>query len=210
MPTLKDTKGTLIVPPVCLPQIKAQRTSTKKATDPAAKWSDSIRADWAETVKYHPGEVRSVLDLGCGLGGYDVFLHRTYSPNLYMLDRNEWSDVVGYGYSKTPSAYCHFVDVQTFMAANDVSPSAYTLTVDLFDAMAPLDMVVSFVSWGFHYPIAAYLDRVAPLMRPGARLIIDLRTSHASEAFDQIRAAIGRSVAVMAGVKHVRCVFEKG
>lgn len=39
----------------------------------------------------------------------------------------------------------------------------------------PLDLVISLVSWGFHFPVSTYLDQVHDLLREGGRLILDLR-----------------------------------
>ena len=38
-----------------------------------------------------------------------------------------------------------------------------------------LDLVISLISWGFHYPVSTYLDRVYELLQKNGCLIIDLR-----------------------------------
>jgi hypothetical protein len=43
------------------------------------------------------------------------------------------------------------------------------------DAPPEMDLVVSLISWGFHYPLSTYLDQVYNLLRTGGHLIIDLR-----------------------------------
>jgi len=48
------------------------------------------------------------------------------------------------------------------------------------DSLVPLrrgtvDLVVSLISWGFHYPVPVYLDQVRALLRPGGRVILDVR-----------------------------------
>ena len=41
-----------------------------------------------------------------------------------------------------------------------------------------MDLVVSLISWGFHYPLSTYLDQVYGLLKTRGHLIIDLRHGH--------------------------------
>jgi transposase len=42
-----------------------------------------------------------------------------------------------------------------------------------------MDIIVSYIAWGFHFPLITYLDNVIKLMHNNTILIIDVR--HASE-----------------------------
>jgi SAM-dependent methyltransferase len=39
----------------------------------------------------------------------------------------------------------------------------------------PIDLVLSLLSWGYHYPISVYLDQVSDLLTPGGTLVVDVR-----------------------------------
>ena len=51
---------------------------------------------------------------------------------------------------------------------------------------AKFDLVLSLISWGFHYPVETYLARVHEILRPGGHLIMDVRKK--TDGMDQIRA----------------------
>jgi len=38
-----------------------------------------------------------------------------------------------------------------------------------------VDLVLSLISWGFHYPVGVYLERVYDLLDEGGVLILDIR-----------------------------------
>ena len=56
-----------------------------------------------------------------------------------------------------------------------------------FDVNHKLDLIVSLRSWGFHYPIPVYLERVVANMADGGVLITDIRRGTAG--VDQLRNA---------------------
>jgi 16S rRNA G1207 methylase RsmC len=43
------------------------------------------------------------------------------------------------------------------------------------------DIVISLISWGFHYPVSTYLDQVYNLLATGGTLIIDVRKDQGGE-----------------------------
>jgi SAM-dependent methyltransferase len=43
------------------------------------------------------------------------------------------------------------------------------------------DLVVSLIAWGFHFPLTVYLDEVLHNLRPGGRIIVDVRTGGEGE-----------------------------
>ena len=199
----------LIVPDSCLRELLAQRTGCKKAADPAATWAASIRADWREVSKWIPARVRSSLDIGCGLAGFDVLLWRARKPFMYLLDRDRFDAVVRYGYGSPASAYCNFSQVMELMEVNRVRSSDYETIVSTMEIFGQVDLVTSFIAWGFHFSVGAYLNAVAIFLAPGGRLILDLRRGTTAEAMPLLRARFGRPLAVYPHEKHVRVVFEK-
>lgn len=198
----------LLVPNSCLPQILAQRTGCKKAPDPAGAWSDSIWADWTQVAQWIPSVVSQSLDIGCGLGGFDVMLWRARHPFMFLLDRDNFQEKPRYGYGDAPSAYCRFDQVEQMMRTNGVHPSMFETIVTTAEVRGHVDLVTSFIAWGFHFPVDVYLGEVARILRPGGRLIIDIRLETWAESNQKIRNDVGPLLAKFPFEKHIRGVFE--
>jgi len=150
--------------------------------------AESIFADYFRdmeqeylSIKEHlPECVSRILDIGCGIGGIDVFLHAHYSgqPKVYLLDRSGISDNVYYGFSEF-GAYYNSLDMTcNFLLHNGISSShivAVDVESDPFPSGQSFDLLLSLLSWGYHYPVTTYLDAVHAAMAPGGTLIVDLR-----------------------------------
>jgi len=158
----------------------------------------------------------SVLDIGCGVAGIDVMLTRHYDKvgkkiDLYLLDKTELNKKVFYGLEKT-TAYYNSLDVaRDFLIANGASKeNIHTQEVagnPIFQGKQ-FDLVISLISWGFHYPVETYLDEVYDLLKPGGKLIIDVRKGSGGE--DLIEKKFGTAPLIVKDVqKRKRFVVEK-
>ena len=54
-------------------------------------------------------------------------------------------------------------------------------TVPNVAALEKVDIVMSLLSWGFHYPIEVYSSTVRQLLKPGGRLILTIRAGKGLE-----------------------------
>ena len=199
----------LKVPTSCLPQLLRQRTGFRNVKDPAMAWADSIRADFAQVAPHLPSALRATLDIGCGLAGFDILLWRARKPFVWLLDRDAFEEKPRYGYGEKPSAYCRWAEVERMLETNGVPRSDWFALRDLTGQPKSVDLVTSFIAWGFHFPVSAYLDSVAEILHPGGRLIIDIRTTEVETSLDAIHEKIGPSVVAWPCDKFMRCVFEK-
>lgn len=197
------------VPASCLPQILAQRTGCKTVEDPVGAWVKSIDADWHQLEAFLPAQIHNSLDIGCGLAGFDVLLWRKYHGFMYLLDRDAFEKKPVYGFGESPSAYCKFDQVEEMMRANDVFKLDFETILSVFEMIPTVDLVTSFIAWGFHFPVDVYLSEVARVLRPGGRLIIDIRRGTYTEARQKIAAAIGPLRKTLQTEKYIRCVFDK-
>lgn len=169
----------MIVPRDAIPLIHLQRTRTKKHDDPRMEWALSIERDFVQLAPYLPKRVERFLDIGCGLGGIDVKLYhyfRTQSytwPEVLLMDGDGIGEEL-YGYQDLIDYYNSKVVMVKLLRANRVESFKVIKPGKKLKANS-LDLVLSLLSWGHHYPVSEYLENVSRALRPGGRLILDVR-----------------------------------
>jgi SAM-dependent methyltransferase len=146
-------------------------------------FTEAIQNDFNEIEKYLPETQHStIVDIGSGIGGIDVLLNRHYgSAELFLVDRTQTDRKVWYGYKQMGSFYNDLSATKEFLSSNGVR-SATLMTPDEFNQSdLKVDIVISFISWGFHYPLETYLAKVKDILKPGGILIIDVRNGKGGE-----------------------------
>jgi len=150
----------------------------------SASYSQMIRDDFEMIRPHLPLTVEHMLDVGCGIAGLDVVLYQHYRSNpglkITLLDHNDPRTLPRYGFLESSEFY-NALDVSKAVLLHNRVPTNVFETLDAADDEfpgGPLDLVVSIASWGFHYPISAYLDRVHRALAPGGRVILDVRRGH--------------------------------
>ena len=120
------------------------------------------------------------IDIGCGIG-YQTAKLSNILPDVYfvMLDKN--GDEKSVNYSDTGYAHNNLELTKQYAGCN-VNGSVHN--VDLYDWSHRPDVVYSTLSWGWHYPIEVYLDRVLDL-HPNY-IIFDTRGSVTINNYRQI------------------------
>jgi SAM-dependent methyltransferase len=179
--------------------------------------------EYAEIRPHLPRRAEAILDIGCGVGGIDVLLHRHYAPprrpgaeeheeggapRLYLADRTETSGEVYYGFAERGAFYNSFEATRRLLVANGVPETALRLREVgeecRLDVPEPLDLVISLISWGFHYPVGVYADQVRALLRPGGRVILDARKG--TDGREQLEARFPRVARISETPKKERLV----
>ncbi len=150
-------------------------------------YAEDISGEFSRIRSHLPNSCSRILDIGCGVAGIDVFLSRYYNNDvdIYLLDKSTVSDRVYYLYEERGAFYNSLGVAKELLISNGIDKSRVT-TLEAtpssdIDIDAPLDLVISLISWGFHYPVATYLDRVHALLRVGGRLILDVRKGQGGE-----------------------------
>jgi SAM-dependent methyltransferase len=124
-----------------------------------------------------------ILDIGCGVACIDVFLFRHYlkSKNLsfWLLDRSEVSTRLFYYFQDRTAFYNSLEIARELLRANGVvDEQINTLSADDnfgIPIAGPVDLVISLISWGYHYPVKTYLESVVSVMHDESTLILDIR-----------------------------------
>lgn len=154
------------------PYALAQRTEVTTLADYAALMA-------AEFERLRPWLVSGdLLEIGCGIGAMAALMGPHVGGDLHLLDGTGWSErQAGWWGSREP--WNDMALAREVVEANGGAVSS-VLPIGSGDLPA-VDNVVSLLSWGWHYPVDAYLDAVVRALRPGGRLVIDLRDNRPAE-----------------------------
>jgi SAM-dependent methyltransferase len=124
---------------------------------------------------------KAIADIGCGYGFFDLFAARDYSCDVVLIDL-ETNSRRHFGFQNEGAAYSSLAAARALLIANGVPTDGITtLNPESEDVLSapPVDLAVSFLSCGFHYPVDLYHDFFQRVVRPGGHLILDLRAATA-------------------------------
>ncbi len=161
-----------------------------------------------------PDHSHAILDIGCGVAGIDVLLYQHYqkknqSPDIYLLDKTEMPKMVYYGLEQNGCYYNSLALAKEMLVVNGADPKHIFLQEDrddhVIDFKTEFDLVISLISWGFHYPIRTYLDQVYTLLALGGMLILDVRKGTEEE----IKQKFGNATIIFEARKYFRVVARK-
>ncbi|MBS0564941.1 MAG: hypothetical protein JSR87_10840 [Proteobacteria bacterium] len=144
---------------------------------------------------------KSLADIGCGYAFIDLLIHRRYGCKLALIDIEETGEIY-FMYREKGAGYSNLATARAFLTANGVPDAAITTInpgkQDL--ARAPrVEMAISLLSCGFHYPVATYVDFVRSHVSKG--LLMDVRRRRGAEGREVIDSW-GASRIIHRGVKH--------
>ena len=148
-----------------------------------------------------------VADIGCGYALFDLFLARDYPADLLLIDI-ETNERRHFGFQDQGAAYASLAVARALLQGNGVAAGRIvTLNPTEVDVMGAgrVDLAVSFLSCGFHYPVDAYVPFFADCMNPGGRIILDLRAATADEQLARL-APLG-AVRILPGPPKTRRVM---
>ena len=164
----------MLIPDEAVPFIRMHRTHLQG--DLKTLYAADVARDFEMLRPYLPERATDILDIGCGMAGIDALLWRHYSnPTVHLLDGTGHTEVrimfhpVMHPYNSMPIA--------RRLLENNGVPDDHIVEwpPDPRAAVPPCDLVISLLSWGFHYPVGTYLPLVERVLRPRGRLILDVR-----------------------------------
>lgn len=184
----------------------------------AEQYFSEMNAEFASIRPHLPEPCAAWMDIGCGIGGIDALIWAHCAngraadlPEVYLLDKTETAGKVWYGFKDTGAFYNSLPASKAFLADNGVEADRIHLIEVFEDSSIPiarnLDLVLSLISWGFHYPVETYLDRVHELLRPRGRMIIDVRKG--TDGLERIAAKFSSVTTVVDTDKYHRVVAIK-
>lgn len=125
---------------------------------------------------------KRVADIGCGYALFDLFLAQDQGCELVLIDL-ESNEHRHFGFQAEGAAYSNLARARQMLCANGVADSRIT-TLNPRDvapeSSGPVDLVVSFLSCGFHYPVETYVPFLEQALAPDGAAIFDLRAARAA------------------------------
>lgn len=165
------------------------------------RYADRVHQDLAGMLPWL-GDARSAWDIGCGLAALTALLCRDHGLQRYRLTDGDGSAPRKVGYCPRTQGWFDTRVSEQFVRANGGDRA---VPVGRWDG--DCDLVVSLKSWGHHYPVATYLDQARRAMRPGGRLVLDIRAG-TDGAAEIARAGFRLLGQIAEKPKRRRLVFE--
>ncbi len=179
------------------------------------KFNEDMKKEYQSIKKSLPpaGTVSAILDIGSGVGGIDVLLagHYEHKPDICLLDKTAVDRRVYYKFEERGSFYNSLEISRDLLIKNAISPTKIHVqeaTDDnriLFEKR--FDLVISLISWGFHYPVSTYLDTVFERLQPGGVLIFDVRKGTGAE--EVVKKKFGNYTVILEMPRARRIVARK-
>ena len=161
-----------------------------------------------------PKKCSRILDIGCGIAGIDIFLQNHYGKDnisFYLLDKSQLDTGVSYGFRQRGEFYNSLPIAKDAMVINGVSEKNITLleATDNNDIaiQEPVDIALSFISWGFHYPVSTYLNNVYDLLSDEGILILDVRKG--TDGITRLKEKFSNYFVICEKQKYHRVLFRK-
>ncbi len=162
-----------------------------------ALYEADMKREYLLIKDYLPQTCSSVLDIGCGCAGIDVFINLHYShnkTNFYLLDKTHIEKNVYYFFNPKGAFYNSLCVTKTMLTENGV-PSDCVHLIEATDTNDieidnKVDFIISLLSWGHHYPVTTYLDKAYNILNEGGSMLLDIRKG--SDGLDVLRNKLSK------------------
>jgi hypothetical protein len=164
-----------------------------------------MEQEFASIEPHLGGDLNTIVGIGPGVAGLEVLISRSISnagarpPKIILIDKTG-IDPIHFGFHSIAAVY-NSLDLSRQSLTMNGHPDDLVETVEAENASNLLDeysrqvdLVTSLIAWGFHFPTDTYLSLVAQLLRPGGRLIMDIRKG--TDGKEKLRATF-KSVTVI-------------
>lgn len=183
--------------------------------------SSQIKKDYAQDMKnemaniksHLPSHAKSILDIGSGIAGIDVLISQHYGHNINvaLLDKSTIDNDLHYDLEEKGSFYNSLQLAKQNLIINGVKTDHIHLIEandnNTIDIDLKFDLIISLISWGFHYPVNVYLDEVYKKLNEGGVLILDVRKE--SDGIEQLHSKFSDYTIIGDFPKHQRVKLTK-
>ncbi|MEM9796009.1 MAG: class I SAM-dependent methyltransferase [Pseudomonadota bacterium] len=134
-----------------------------------------------------------MADIGCGYALFDLFAWQAHRADLLLIDL-EQTEERHFGFAGTGSAYSNLETAKAFLLQNGVPAEQIACRNperDRLDDGKRVDLAVSFISCGFHYPAETYSGFFRDVVADDGAVILDARKSKV-DAVSAFLGAMGK------------------
>lgn len=176
-------------------------------------FSEDITQEYNKIKPYLPPSATSILDIGCGVAGIDIFVSRHYEnkADIVLLDKSIIDKKLYYGYEAKGCFYNSLLVAKNLLVDNGVDPKKIHLLEPTGDNKieweGTFDIIISLLSWGFHYPVSTYLNQVYENLSRKGIAILDVRKNTGGK--EEIEYKFGNSQVICSGLKFIRILAQK-
>lgn len=143
----------MILPDESVKWIKLHRTHL--SGDIKREYEKDVQNDFDLILPHLPKRLNSIVDIGCGMAGIDVLLAKKYpQATITLLDGDGPESNFRGGYGAVMEPFNSRDVVNEIFRLNDLAAPRW-LKVWTKDAIEA-DLVLSLLSWGYHYPLSTY------------------------------------------------------
>ena len=144
---------------------------------------DSAIRDYRIIEPFLPKAPKRILDIGSGMGIINLLVYEgsVGNPEIWLLDKEGESDFWVAGYRKESNRFSHYnsfnATIKQF-SKNGISQDkikVINISENNFPIEASFDIIYSFLAWGFHFSVEAYLHEAYQALKSGGTLILDIR-----------------------------------
>ena len=127
----------------------------------------------------------SILDIGCGLAWESRMFNNKYGTELWLLDgdtslNTNTSELVSEdGYHVNPNEFLFYHPMSWLKEQLDANETKNYNLIDVNNISIPkdkkFDLITSWLSCGFHYPVSTYKDLILQHSHKDTRIFLDIR-----------------------------------
>lgn len=160
-----------------------------------------------------PISINNILDIGCGIAGVDVYISNHYnnSIDIYLLDKTLMENKVHYGFEQKGAFYNSLEGAKDFLISNSIKSDKIFIQEATDDNKITFDdkfdLIISLISWGFHYPVSTYLNEVYNKLSNNGILIIDVRKE--TDGIEKLKEVFPKLEVVFDSSKFQRILARK-
>ena len=179
-----------------------------------ALYAEDMEREYQSISAVLPPACSAVLDIGCGVAGIDVLIQRHYrgTPlDFFLLDRSEVAPSVFYSFQSRGAFYNSLEVAKTMLTLNGLPADRIHLLeatpTNEIRVSRKVELVLSLLSWGFHYPVNTYLDRVHDCLSEDGVVVMDVRKG--SDGLQALRNVFPTVQVIQSTAKYDRIAARK-
>jgi len=153
--------------------------------------------------------MRSLASIGPGLCILELLLYRRQRCRLYLIDI-ERSDEHQHGYNHKGSGYSNNATARAFLERNGITKVDVSFCNPRREPLndEPVDVVLSSISMGFHYPVSEYAPYIERALPVNGILIFDRRKGVLDPGWDTLSPKF-ETRAIFDSEKHQKLVCHR-